>query len=301
VRAAVVGVSVAAAVGGIVAVAAVVGGDPADESPTGTRSCPQLDPVGRDQAEIVPAPAGTIPAAYTVEVVGRNPHDRGAFTQGLLHAGGLLYEGTGEYGASRIRLVEPESGDVLAEQSLPESMFGEGVAGHDGRLFQLTWREEEVLVRDRCTLREVERLTYDGEGWGLTGDGRLLWRSDGSSTLSAHDPDTFAEMRTVDVRDRGVPLDLLNELELVDGRILANVWKTPWIAQIDPTTGEVTGWIDASPLVDEVGSSDPEDVLNGIAVDGESGLLWLTGKRWPTMFEVRVVPGAELPVPGVDG
>jgi glutamine cyclotransferase len=298
-RAAVVGVSVAVALGGIVAVAAVVGGDPADESPPGTRSCPQLDPVSRSQADVVPAPAGAIPAAYTVEVVERNPHDGGAFTQGLLHAGGLLYEGTGEYGASRIRLVEPESGDVLAEQSLPESMFGEGVAAHDGQLYQLTWREEEVLVRDRCTLREVERLTYDGEGWGLTGDGRVLWRSDGSSTLSAHDPDTFAGVGTLDVRDRGAPVDMLNELELVDGQILANVWKTPWIAQIDPATGEVTGWIDASQLVGEVGSSDPEEVLNGIAVDGESGRLWLTGKRWPTVFEVRIVPGTLLPEPGL--
>jgi glutaminyl-peptide cyclotransferase len=298
-RAAVVGVSVAVALGGIVAVAAVVGGDPADESPPGTRSCPQLDPVSRGQADVVPAPAGAIPAAYTVEVVERNPHDRGAFTQGLLHAGGLLYEGTGEYGASRIRLVEPESGDVLAEQSLPESMFGEGVAAHDSRLYQLTWREEEVLVRDRCTLREIERLTYDGEGWGLTGDGRVLWRSDGSSTLSAHDPDTFASVGTLDVRDRGAPVDMLNELELVDGQILANVWKTPWIAHIDPATGEVTGWIDASPLVGEVGSSDPEEVLNGIAVDEESGRLWLTGKRWPTVFEVRIVPGTLLPEPGL--
>jgi glutamine cyclotransferase len=195
--------------------------------------------------------------------------------------------------------VEPESGDVLAEQSLPESMFGEGVAAHDGQLYQLTWREEEVLVRDRCTLREVERLTYDGEGWGLTGDGRVLWRSDGSSTLSAHDPDTFAGVGTLDVRDRGAPVDMLNELELVDGQIMANVFGEPWIAVIDPETGEVTAWVNCSSLVADIDVTDSGDVLNGIAVDPKSGRLWLTGKRWPILYEVRIIPGDDLPPPGL--
>jgi glutamine cyclotransferase len=273
------------------------GDDPAAGSPP---DCPALDPpaVAAAGPVVVPESAGAVPAAYTVEVIDRTPHDDMAFTQGLIHAGGLIYEGTGLYGESLIRLLEADTGDVLAEETVDESLFGEGVAGHGGRLYQLTWREEEVLVRDRCSLAETGRMSYEGEGWGLTGDGSVLWRSDGTDTLSVHDPDDFVVTSTVDVRDRGRPVTRLNELELVDGQILANVWQTPWIARIDPRSGEVTGWIDGSPLVEEIGSNDPEAVLNGIAVDGGSGRLWLTGKRWPTIFEVRVVPAADLPPPG---
>lgn len=316
-------VGLAAAVGLGAAVAVVVGMNVADDSGTDTTAdlptagagssdagddatagslpdCPALDPpaVADSGPVVVPESAGSGPAAYTVEVIDRTPHDEIAFTQGLIHAGGLIYEGTGLYGESLIRLLEADTGDVIAEETVDESLFGEGVAGHAGRLYQLTWREEQVLVRDRCSLAETGRMTYEGEGWGLTGDGSVLWRSDGTDTLSVHDPDDFAVTATVDVRDRGTPVTRLNELELVDGQILANVWQTPWIARIDPGSGEVTGWIDGSPLVEEIGSTDPEAVLNGIAVDAGSGRLWLTGKRWPTMFEVRVVPAADLPPPG---
>jgi glutamine cyclotransferase len=278
--------------------------DPGDDATAGDPpECPVLDPpaVAGAGPEVVPEPAGTEPAAYTVEVVDRVPHDVTAFTQGLIHADGRMYEGTGLYGESQIRLIEGDTGDVLAAETLDASLFGEGVAGHAGSLYQLTWREGQVLVRDRCTLAETGRMSYVGEGWGLTGDGSVLWRSDGTDTLSVHDPDDFAVTSTVDVVDRGMPVTRLNELELVDGQILANVWHTPWIARIDPRSGEVTGWIDGSPLVGEVGSADPEAVLNGIAVDAGSGRLWLTGKRWPTTFEVRVVPAAGLPPPGVGG
>lgn len=292
-----VGLAAAVVLGAAVAVAVVVGTDLVGD---GGPVCPAFDPPGVPGAgpAVVPESTGSGPAAYTVEVVDRTPHDETAFTQGLIHAGGLLYEGTGLYGESLIRLVEPETGDVLAEEAVDESEFGEGVAGHAGRLYQLTWREGQVLVRDRCSLAETGRMTYEGEGWGLTGDGSVLWRSDGTDTLSLHDPDGFAVTATVDVRDRGEPVARLNELELVDGQILANVWQTPWIARIDPATGEVTGWIDGSPLVEEIGSTDPEAVLNGIAVDARAGRLWLTGKRWPTMFEVRVLPAMGLPPPG---
>ncbi|MGH8776929.1 MAG: glutaminyl-peptide cyclotransferase [Jiangellaceae bacterium] len=304
VRAVVVGVAGAVALGAL-GVAAVVGladgrtdaasdGEPLD--------CPDLDaPAGSDAGPLVVPPSAGTPAAYTIEVVDRLPHDESAFTQGLIHAGGLLYEGTGEYGGSRIRLLSPPDGAVLVEQALPDAMFGEGIAAHDGRLYQLTWREQTVLVRDRCSLSETSRLTYQGEGWGLTGDGDVLWRSDGTGTLTAHDPSTFAVVRTVDVQDRGQPVTRLNELELVAGQILANVWQTPWIARIDPSSGQVTAWIDASPLVDEVGATDPDEVLNGIAVDPASGRLWLTGKRWPTVFEVDVVAGQSAPRPGEFG
>ncbi|HEX6576888.1 MAG TPA: glutaminyl-peptide cyclotransferase [Jiangellaceae bacterium] len=319
-------VGVAAAVGLGAAVAVLVGvslaGDPGEEAteglPTagasatdpgedatmgGPPDCPALDPpaVAGAGPQVVPESAGPEPAAYTVEVIDRIPHDETAFTQGLIHADGLMYEGTGLYGESQVRLLEADTGDLLAEESVDASLFGEGVAGHTGRLYQLTWREGQVLVRDRCTLAETGRMSYEGEGWGLTGDGSALWRSDGTDTLSAHDPDGFAVTATVDVVDRGTPVRRLNELELVDGQILANVWHTPWIARIDPRSGQVTGWIDGSPLVEEIGATDPEAVLNGIAVDAASGRLWLTGKRWPTMFEVRVVPAAGLPLPGAAG
>jgi glutamine cyclotransferase len=226
-------------------------------------------------------------------------HDITAFTQGLVHADGLLYESTGLYGESDLRLVQPATGEVLLDAAIEEQFFGEGLAMHDGRLFQLTWQEQQLFVWDRCTLDELDRMDYTGEGWGLASDGEVLWRSDGSSLLHRHDPDTFEVIDTVEVSDRGVALARLNELELIDGQIMANVLGEPWIAVIDQENGEVTGWVDGTPLVDEVGATDHNDVLNGIAVDPETGRLWLTGKRWPTLYEVRIVPGDDLPPPGL--
>ncbi len=264
--------------------------------------CPEPDApdTAEDGPNVLPEQTdGSEPQPYTVEIVDQLPHDPTAFTQGLVHADGLMYESTGLYGESDVRLVEPTSGDVLLDEAISEEFFGEGLAMHDGRLFQLTWQEQAVFVWDRCTLDELDRMDYTSEGWGLASDGEVLWRSDGTSTLYRHDPDSFDVIDTVDVTDRGVPLEQLNELELVDGRLMANVFTEPWIAVIDQESGQVTGWVDASPLVDEVGATDHNDVLNGIAVDPESGRLWLTGKRWPTLFEVRIVPGGDLPPPGL--
>jgi glutamine cyclotransferase len=265
-------------------------------------TCPEPDPpavTGARPAVLPDRGDSSSPRPYTVEVIDRIPHDEGAFTQGLLHADGLLYESTGLYGESDVRLVEPKTGEVLESTPLPEHLFGEGLALHDGRLFQLTWQEQQLPVWDRCTLDEQRRMSYQGEGWGLTVAGDSLWRSDGSHTLYRHDPETFEVLGTLDINDRGVPLARLNELELVDGRILANVFTEPWIAVIDTETASTTGWIDASPLVAEVGATDDDDVLNGIAVDPATGRLWLTGKRWPTLFEVRIVAGDALPPPGL--
>lgn len=264
--------------------------------------CPQPDPpavAGAGPSVLPDLNGASTPHAYTVEVVDRLEHDATAFTQGLAHADGRHYESTGLYGESDIRLVQPETGEVMLEAAMDEQFFGEGLAMHDGRLFQLTWQEQQLFVRDRCTLEELNRMDYAGEGWGLAADGEVLWRSDGSFLLHRHDPGTFEATGTVEVTDRGVRLARLNELELVDGQIMANVFGEPWIAVIDPETGEVTAWVDGSPLVAEVDTTDSEDVLNGIAVDPETGRLWLTGKRWPTLFEVRIVPGHELPPPGL--
>jgi glutamine cyclotransferase len=278
----------------------------AASTPSPTRSdagtCPEPDPpavAGAGPAVLPELGEESIPHAYTVEVVDRMPHDEAAFTQGLLHADGLLYESTGLYGESDVRLVKPTTGEVLLSTPLPGQSFGEGLAMHDGRLLQLTWREQQLHVWDQCTLDELSGTTYQGEGWGLTADGESFWRSDGSHTLFRHDPETFEVIGTVDVTDRGVPLARLNELELVDGHILANVFTEPWIAVIDTESGEVIAWVDASPLVAEVGASDQSDVLNGIAVDPVAGRLWLTGKRWPTLFEVRIVAGDDLPPAGL--
>lgn len=266
--------------------------------------CPEPDPpavAGAGPAVLPDRGDPTTPRPYTVEVIDRMPHDEAAFTQGLLHADGLLYESTGLYGESDVRLVEPRTGEVLESAPLPEDSFGEGLALNDGRLFQLTWQEQQLYVWDRCTLDEQRQLSYPGEGWGLTVVGDSLWRSDGSQRLYRHDPETFEVVDTLDITDRGVPLARLNELELVDGHLLANVFTEPWIAVIDTETGSTTGWIDASPLVAEVGATDEDDVLNGIAVDPAAGRLWLTGKRWPTLFEVRIVAGDALPPPGLRG
>ena len=265
-------------------------------------ACPQPDSpavAGAGPSVLLDLDEESTPRAYTVEVVDRMEHDTTAFTQGLVHADGRLYESTGLYGESDIRLVQPENGEVILEAAMDEQFFGEGLAMYDGRLFQLTWQEQQLFVWDRCTLEELNRMDYAGEGWGLAADGEVLWRSDGSFLLYRHDPDTFEATGTVEVTDRGVRLARLNELELVDGQIMANVFGEPWIAVIDPETGEVTAWVDGSPLVAEVVTTDSKDVLNGIAVDPESGRLWLTGKRWPTLFEVRIVPGDELPPPGL--
>jgi glutamine cyclotransferase len=273
-----------------------------DDDGSADDACPQPDPpavAGVGPSVLPDVDDAQAPHAYTVEVVARTPHDPAAFTQGLLHADGLLYESTGLYGESDVRLVDPQSGEALLTTAMPEEFFGEGLVLHDGQLFQLTWREQHLIVWDRCTLDELDRKVYAGEGWGLTSDGDVLWRSDGSHILRRHDPSTFDEVGTVDVTDRGVLLERLNELELVDGYILANVFGEPWIAVIDPETGEVTGWVDVSALVTEVDANDSGDVLNGIAVDPATGRLWLTGKRWPTLFEVRIVPGDDLPPPGL--
>jgi glutamine cyclotransferase len=276
----------------------------ASESDDGSAedACPQPDPpavAGAGPPVLPEVDDARAPHAYTVEVVDRMEHDATAFTQGLVHADGLLYESTGLYGESDVRLVEPATGDVVLEEAIPAEFFGEGLAMHDGRLLQLTWQEQQLLVWDRCNLEELDRISYVGQGWGLISDGEVLWRSDGSSALHRHDPDTFEVISTVEVTDRGVPLARLNELELVDGQIMANVFGEPWIAVIDPATGEVTGWVDASELVAEVDATDSGDVLNGIAVDPATGRLWLTGKRWPTLFEVRIVPRDGLPPPGL--
>lgn len=238
----------------------------------------------------ITAPADGSVLQLVPRVLRTLPHDTDAFTQGLEFEGDVLVESLGLYGESGIRRVDPESGDVLAHSDLDDDLFGEGLTRVDDRWLQLTWREGVVVIWD-AELREVDRLEIPGQGWGLCFDGEVLHHSDGSAVLRQRDPDDLSELGSVTVTLDGEPLAKLNELECVDGSVWANVWLTNTIVQIDPATGAVTAIVDASTLAEQVKVGDPsQDVLNGIAHDPRTRTFWLTGKHWPTMFEVELIP-----------
>ena len=242
-----------------------------------------------------PAGRPSSPPALRARVVRTYPHDPRAFTQGLLFLDGRLYESTGLFARSTVRRVDLASGQVEQEASLPAELFGEGLARVGQRLFQLTWKNHKVLVWDLASFKKQEEFGYDGEGWGLCFDGRHLVMSDGSDKLTLRSPRSFAKEGEIRVRLAGQPLGNLNELECVGEVVYANVWQDDHIARIDAKTGEVTGWIDASGLLDpsEVG---PADVLNGIADMASTGHLLITGKLWPRLFEVEIVPSTKVDV-----
>jgi glutaminyl-peptide cyclotransferase len=232
--------------------------------------------------------AGSI-AQLEVEVVRRFPHDVGAFTQGLqLLDDGRVLESTGLRGASSLREVEMVNGDVVREHELERRYFAEGVAVVGRRAVQLTWQEQTAFVYDLETFAEIERWSYDGEGWGLCHDGQRFIMSDGTATLTFRDTETFEVLGTIGVVRGDDPVSELNELECVDGHVYANVYRTDKIVEIDPDSGAVVAEIDASGLLtdDEAAAA---DVLNGIAYDRATGNFLLTGKYWPTLFEVRFV------------
>lgn len=226
---------------------------------------------------------------YGYRVCNAFPHDSEAFTQGLVMADGVLYEGTGLNGRSSIRRVELATGAVLQGRTLPRQFFGEGVTVLGNRIFQLTWRSGVGFVYDRHTFELLRTFAYPAEGWGLTSDGTSLIASDGTATLRFLDPETLKEVRRLEVVDRRGPVARLNELEYVEGVIYANVWQTERIAIIDARSGRVTGWLDLNGLLAGVGVSRPVDVLNGIAYDSRSGQLYVTGKLWPRLFQIELV------------
>ena len=229
-------------------------------------------------------------ATWVPEVLDRRPHDPDAFTQGFLVEGDVVFESTGLYGESTLREVDPESGEVLRSVEIDAELFAEGLELVDDRLLQLTWQEETLLVWDAATFEEVERIAYEGEGWGLClGDDDRLVMSDGSANLTFRDPDTFEPLEQVEVTRDGAPVPLLNELECVDGLVFANVWQTTEMVVIDPATGAVGAVIDASLLETDLPPDGSHDVLNGIAYDPDTDTFLVTGKLWPTVFEVRFV------------
>jgi glutamine cyclotransferase len=232
---------------------------------------------------------GSLPE-YTFEVVRQFPHDPTAFTQGITYHDGYFYEGTGRTGQSSLRQVKPETGQVVRKVDLASDLFGEGIAVLGNEVFQLTWLSHVGFVYDLRDFHLLRTFQYAGEGWGLTTDGHDLFMSDGSSEIRVLDATTFAEKRRIKVRDGGKPVDQLNELEFVEGEIYANVWHSDRIARISPQTGKVVGWIDLTGLLGSFYQRQPEEVLNGIAYDREGKRLFVTGKLWPKIFEIRVIP-----------
>lgn len=228
------------------------------------------------------------PNAPTVAVqqVRSYPHDSTAFTQGLVWLNGRLYESTGRYGESSLRIVELETGRVVQKVDLAQTYFAEGLAAVGNTLYQLTWKESVAFKYDAETLRPAGQVSYTGEAWGLASDGQRLIVSDGSSYLTFVDPASFQVDTTIRVTDAGQPVDQLNELEWVRGEVWANVWHSSKIVRIDPQTGRVKGRLDLSALVPAV--RDPEGVLNGIAYDPQANRLLVTGKLWPRLYEISV-------------
>lgn len=234
----------------------------------------------------IPVPGGV--AAKKVEVLKSYPHDREAYTQGLLWENGRIYESTGRNGQSGIRVYKPGEQPGAPRVSLERNYFGEGIAKTGSKIFMLTWRSGKAFVFDSGSFRKSGEFDYQGEGWGLCHDGRWLIMSDGSDTLSYRDPVSFAEWKRVSVRLGNDPVYYLNELEFAGGRIYANVWQQDYLVEIDPETGKVTALIDASdlPYTSRIRG---EDVLNGIAYVPERDSFLLTGKLWPEIYEVKFI------------
>jgi glutamine cyclotransferase len=227
---------------------------------------------------------------YTFKIIHVFPHDSTAFTQGLAYRDGFLYEGTGLYGHSSIRKIRLETGKIVEHVDLPAEFFGEGIALFGKKILQLTWQSEKGFVYDLEGFHFVSEFSYAGEGWGLTTNGSEILLSDGTDKIRVLDGDTFRVKRWLRVHDGSSAITQLNELEMVEGEIFANVWHTDRIARISPRDGTVTGWIDLTGLLSAAYRMDPEAVLNGIAYDPVRKRLFVTGKRWPSLFEIQVVP-----------
>jgi glutaminyl-peptide cyclotransferase len=227
---------------------------------------------------------------YTFKIVRTFPHDSNAFTQGLEYHDGFLYESTGLEGRSSLRKVRLETGDVLQHIDLPSKYFAEGITIFKDQIVQLTWQSHAGFVYDLSDFRLLRQFSYPGEGWGLANDGREIFMSDGTSQLRVLDPTSLEEKRRFTVHDGNKPIHELNELEWVEGEIFANIWQTDRIARISPKTGEVLGWIDLAGLLSPIYQLPQGAVLNGIAYDPEHKRLFVTGKLWPKIFEIQIVP-----------
>jgi len=228
------------------------------------------------------------PQLYGYRVVNTYPHEITAFTQGLIYRDGELWEGTGKNGLSRLARIDLESGERKQTVQLADRYFGEGIEMIGDRIYQLTWRAHMVFVYDRANLEQLETHYNAREGWGLAFDGEHLILSDGSASLQFIDPEGFVPVRAIEVTVRGQPLNLLNELEYIDGEIWANVWQTDFIVRIDPASGVVNSIVDLTGLAARTDLGSSEAVLNGIAWDSENRRLFVTGKHWANLFEIEL-------------
>ena len=235
-----------------------------------------------------PAATPAAPRTYTYRVIESYPHSTDSYTQGLLFADGVMWEGTGEYGHSRLQRIDLETGRTDVVATLPRSEFGEGIALLDGKIYQLTWENNKAYVYDAATGRQLRTFAYAGEGWGLTTDGEKLYMSDGTANIYTLDPATFKREKRTTVTLRGETLNFLNELEWIDGKIWANVYTTDQIVIIDPATGAVEGIVDLTGLLPEEDVTPATDVLNGIAYDAAGGRIFVTGKNWNKLFEIEI-------------
>jgi glutamine cyclotransferase len=230
---------------------------------------------------------GPVPV-YGYQIVKVRPHDPTAFTQGLEIRDGKLYESTGEVGHSSLRLVDLENGDVLKKVEVPPPYFAEGLSGLNGKLYQLTWQHQLGFTYDPQTLQKNGQFNYQGEGWGLTNDGHSLIISNGTNRIKFINPDTFQVTKTIAVFDGKQPIEQLNELEYINGELYANVWHADQIAIINPESGRVKAWLDLRGLLSPGDVTDEEAVLNGIAYDSANDRLFVTGKLWPKLFEIKI-------------
>jgi glutamine cyclotransferase len=229
------------------------------------------------------------PDTYIYRVNAVYDHDKDAYTQGLFYHNGMLFEGTGQRGQSSVRQVNLSDGKVLKRKGLEKKLFGEGIVYHNGSIYQLTWNSQVGIIYDANDLNELRRFYYTGEGWGLTSDSISLIRSDGSNKLYYHNPDDFRLIKTIEVYTEKGPLNKLNELEYINGKIYANIYQQNAIAIINPSNGVVEGMINLKGILLKKYQTDEEDVLNGIAYDAENNRLFVTGKYWSKLFEIELI------------
>ena len=236
------------------------------------------------------SPTRTQAPIFQVRVVKSFPHDFNAFTQGLEIEGEKLYESTGREGFSSVRHVDLQTGEVTLKHDLPDACFGEGLTIMGDQIYQITYKNRICFVYEKDTLKKTKQFNYSGEGWGLANDGKHLFMTDKTSTISIRDPETFDVIRTLRVKDGRKSIVELNELEYFDGHIWANIWRQDKIAKIDPESGAVVAWLDCSRIFPAKNRDNPqEDVLNGIARDTDSGRLFITGKMWPKLYEIEIL------------
>ncbi len=240
-------------------------------------------------SNLEPSANSNVIPVYTYKVVNTYPHDRSAFTEGLVFEDGVLYEGTGLRGYSNLRRVKLETGEILQIRELSSQFFGEGVTLYGNKIIQLTWQSHIGFVYDKYSFKLLQEFNYPDEGWGIAHDGKHLIMSDGTATLHFLDPETFEEISQIEVSANNIPVTRINELEYIQGEIYANIWQTERIARIDPLTGQVIGWIDLKGILSLKDDSETVDVLNGIAYDLKNSRLFMTGKFWPKLFEIELI------------